>query len=91
MNWRKHEGKSNPLVPHEIVKYIHATLKEFKASFEQSPAVLARGSPMNPARGANEDWARAPPRSKGTLTLQGGEEARSDLLRCVGLSDVSNG
>jgi len=62
---RKYEGKSNPLVPNEIVKHIHATLKEFKAS-EESPAVLARGSPMNPARGANEDWARTPPRSKGT-------------------------
>jgi hypothetical protein len=58
---RKYEGKSNPLVPYEIVKYIHATLKEFKASFEQSPAVLARGNPMNPAREANEDWARKPP------------------------------
>jgi hypothetical protein len=50
---RKHEGKSNPLVPSEIVQYLHATLKEFKAS-EKSPAMLARGSPMNPARGANE-------------------------------------
>jgi len=69
MNWRKHEGKSNPLVPYEIVKYIHAVLKTLKASFEQSPAVLARGSPMNPARGANEDWARTPPRSKGTPAL----------------------
>jgi IS605 OrfB family transposase len=60
MNWRKHEGKSNPLVPYEIVKYIHATLKEFKAS-EESPAMLARGNPMNPAREANEGWARKPP------------------------------
>jgi IS605 OrfB family transposase len=60
MNWRKHEGKSNPLVPYEIVKHIHATLKEFKAS-EQSPAMLARGNPMNPAREANEGWARKPP------------------------------
>jgi len=70
---RKYEGKSNPLVPYEIVKHIHATLKEFKAS-EQSPAVLARGTPMNPAREANEDWARKPPRFKATPTPQNGEE-----------------
>jgi len=74
---RKYEGKSNPLVPYEIVKHIHATLKEFKASFEQSPAVLAQGTPMNPAGEANEDWARTPPRSKTTPTLQNGEEASS--------------
>jgi Putative transposase DNA-binding domain. len=57
MDWRKHENKSNPLIPYEIVQYIHAVLKTFKAS-EQCPAVLARGKPMNPARGANEGWAR---------------------------------
>ncbi|MFP3492452.1 MAG: transposase [Vulcanisaeta sp.] len=57
MNWGKHEGKSNPIIPYEIVRHIHTTLKEFKAS-EQSPAVLARGKPMNPARGANEGWVR---------------------------------
>jgi len=78
---RKYEGKSNPLVPYEIVKYIHATLKEFKASFEQSPAVLARGNPMNPAREANEGWARTPPRSKTTPTLQDGEEASQSSTR----------
>jgi len=44
MNWREHEGKSNPLVPHEIVKYIHAALKTFTAS-EQSPAMPARATP----------------------------------------------
>jgi hypothetical protein len=60
-NWGEYEGESNPLVPYPIVQYLHATLKEFKASFEQSPAVLARGNPMNPARGANEGWARTPP------------------------------
>ena len=27
---------------------------------EQSPAVLARGCPMNPAGGADEGWARTP-------------------------------
>jgi len=61
MNWKAREGDSNPIIPHPIVQYLHATLKEFKASFEQSPAVLARGNPMNPARGANEGWARKPP------------------------------
>jgi IS605 OrfB family transposase len=61
MNWRKHEDKSNPVIPHPIVKYLHATLKEFTAS-EQSPAVLARGKPMNPAGRADEGRARKPPR-----------------------------
>jgi len=64
MNWREHEGKSNPLIPYSLVQYIHTTLREFKAS-EQSPAVLARGKPMNPARGANEGWARKPPKKGG--------------------------
>ncbi|PLC67292.1 hypothetical protein B7L70_09055 [Vulcanisaeta sp. EB80] len=73
INWREHEGKSNSLIPYEIVKYIHAMLKAFTAS-EQSPAVLARGSPMNPAGGANEGWARTPMnRPKGTHALQGGK------------------
>ena len=53
MNWREYEGNSNPLIPHEIVKHIHATLKEFKAS-EESPAVLARGKPMNHHQIQNE-------------------------------------
>jgi transposase len=60
MDWEECEGNSNPFVPYEIVKYIHAVLKTFTAS-EQSPAVLARGSPMNPAGEANEGWARKPP------------------------------
>jgi IS605 OrfB family transposase len=64
MNWREYEGNSNPLIPHEIVKHIHAVLKTFKAS-EQSPAVLARGKPMNPAGGADEGWARKPPKKGG--------------------------
>jgi IS605 OrfB family transposase len=58
MNWRKHEGKSNSLVPYFMAKILHTTLKEFKASLEQSPAMPARGNPMNPAGGANEGWAR---------------------------------
>jgi IS605 OrfB family transposase len=76
MNWREYEGKSNPLIPQNIVQYIHAVLKTFTAS-EESPAVLARGTPMNPAREANEGWARKPPRFKATPTPQNGEEASS--------------
>jgi len=72
MNWRKHENKSNPIIPYTTVQYLHAMLKTFTAS-EQSPAVLARGNPMNPAGGANEGWARKPP------ALQGGEEVRNQL------------
>jgi transposase len=64
MNWRKHENKSNPLIPYTTVQYLHTMLKTFTAS-EESPAVLARGKPMNPAREANESWARAPPRPLG--------------------------
>jgi len=54
MDWRKHEGKSNSIIPYEIVKYIHTTLREFTASLEKSPAVLARGKPMNPTGEADE-------------------------------------
>jgi len=61
MDWREHEEKSNPLIPYPIVYHLHATLREFMASLEKNPAVLARGKPMNPARGANEGWARKPP------------------------------
>jgi IS605 OrfB family transposase len=60
MDWGEYEGESNPLVPHPIVQYLWYVLMIFMAS-EESPAVLARGSPMNPARGANESWARKPP------------------------------
>jgi len=71
MNWREYEGKSNPLVPYFMAKILHTTLKKFKAS-EQSPAMLARGKPMNPAGGANEGWARKPPKK---------EEARRSVNR----------
>jgi IS605 OrfB family transposase len=70
MDWREYEQKSNPLIPYSIVQYLRAILKTFTAS-EQSPAVLARGKPMNPARGANEGWARKPP-----TPFQGREEVR---------------
>nr|MCG2892864.1 transposase [Vulcanisaeta sp.] len=61
INWSEYEGKSNPLIPYFMAKILHTTLKEFKAS-EQGPAVLARGTPMNPAGGADEGWARKPPK-----------------------------
>jgi len=64
MGWREHEGKSNPIIPYTTVQYLHAMLKTFTAS-EESPAVLARGKPMNPAGGANEGWARKPPKKGG--------------------------
>jgi hypothetical protein len=64
MDWRKHEDKSNPIIPYTTVQYLHAILKTFKAS-EESPAVLARGKPMNPAGGANEGRARKPPKKGG--------------------------
>jgi len=64
MNWREYEGKSNPLVPNEIVKYIHAALKTFTAGKEW-PAMPARAKPMNPARRADEGWARKPPKKGG--------------------------
>ena len=76
MDWGEHEGKSNPLVPHEIVILLQFIMKRIKASLEQSPAVLARGCPMTPAGGADEGWARKPP--------QNGEEARRpDLVSFV--------
>jgi IS605 OrfB family transposase len=72
MDWGEHEGKSNPLVPHEIVKYIHAVLKTFVAS-EESPAVLARGNLMNHHRIQNEGG--------GEETSQKGR--RSATIRCT--------
>ena len=65
MEWGEHEGKSNTTIPYSIVQYLHAMLKTFMASLEQSPAVLARGDPMNPAGGANEGRARKPPKKGG--------------------------
>jgi len=47
MNWREYEGKSNPLVPYGIVTLLQHIMENAKASLEQSPAVLARGKPMN--------------------------------------------
>jgi hypothetical protein len=62
-NWRKHEEKSNLLVPYGIVILLQFIMKRIKAS-EQSPAMPARGKPMNPAREANEGRARKPPKKE---------------------------
>jgi len=75
MNWREY-GKSNPLIPYFMAKILHTTLKEFKAS-EQSPAMLARGKPMNPAGGADEGRARTPSHLEGNprpSRWEGGQE-----------------
>ena len=61
MNWGEHEGKSNPIIPKYIIQHLYAILKTLTASLKQSPAMLARGKPMNPAREANEGRARKPP------------------------------
>ena len=71
IDWKEYEGKSNPIIPYEIVKYIHAALKTFMAS-KESPAVLARGCPMNHHQIQNEGGGE-----ETTHALQGGEEVRS--------------
>jgi len=53
MNWREYEGKSNPSIPYETVSHLWTHLKTFTAS-EESPAMLARGKPMNPTGEADE-------------------------------------
>jgi len=60
MDWREHEDNSNPIIPQNIIQLLWFIMRNAKAS-EQSPAVLARGKPMNPARGADEGRARKPP------------------------------
>jgi len=61
MDWREYEGDSNPIIPQNIVQLLWLIMMNARASFEQSPAVLARGTPMNPAGEAYESWARKPP------------------------------
>jgi len=64
MNWRKHENKSNPIIPYTTVQHLHAILRAFTAS-EQSPAVLARGNPMNHHRIQNEGGGEETTRPSG--------------------------
>jgi len=61
LNWKVREGYSNPIIPQNIVQLLWFIMMNARASFEQSPAVLVRGAPMNPAREAGEGWGRAPP------------------------------
>jgi IS605 OrfB family transposase len=61
MDWGEYEDRHNPLVPYGIAILLQHIMENAKAS-EQSPAVLARGKPMNPAGEANEGWARKPPK-----------------------------
>jgi len=46
MDWRGYESGSNPLMPQNIAQLLWLLMRNAKAS-EQSPAVLARGKPMN--------------------------------------------
>jgi len=45
MNWRKYEGKSNPLIPHEIVTLLHTSLKRIKASESKAPQCRPGANP----------------------------------------------
>jgi len=83
MDWREYEGDSNPIIPQNIVQLLWFIMMNARASFEQSPAVLARGTPMNPAREANEDWARTPPRFKTTTTLRTGRRPVHGIHRFI--------
>ena len=65
---REAVGKANPIIPRPIIHAVWVSLTALKAS-DKWPAVLARAVPMTPAQGADEDGARAPPRSRGTPAL----------------------
>ena len=81
MDWREYEGKSNPLIPYFMAKILHTILKTFTAS-EESPAMPARGKPMNPAREANEGRARKPPKKEGAGS--GAEALKTNADRTSG-------
>jgi len=53
INWREYEDNSNPIIPQNIIQLLWFIMRNAKAS-EQSPAVLARGKPMNPTGEADE-------------------------------------
>jgi IS605 OrfB family transposase len=53
MDWREYEEKSNPIISKHIVYFLQTLLKTLTAS-EQSPAMPARGKPMNHHRIQNE-------------------------------------
>jgi len=60
--------RRNPLVTWPVVNAVWTSLKTLRAG-NKWPAVLARAAPMTPARGADEDGARAPPRPRVTPAL----------------------
>jgi len=60
--------RRNALVTWPVVRAVLASLRSLKAG-NKRPAVLARAAPTTPARGADEDGTRAPPRPKGTPAL----------------------
>jgi transposase len=64
INWREYEGKSNPSIPYETVSHLWTHLKTFTSS-EESPAMLARGKPMNPTGCKMKVAARKPPKKGG--------------------------
>jgi len=63
MDWKIHEGDSNPIIPHPIVQYLWYVLTIFTAS-EESPAMPARGKPMNPTGYKMKVAARKPPKKE---------------------------
>ena len=54
MDWGEYEDRHNPLVPYGIVILLQRIMRNTRASLEKSPAMLARGSPMNHHRMQNE-------------------------------------
>jgi IS605 OrfB family transposase len=68
MGWREYEQKSNSLIPYGIVTLLQHIMENAKAS-EESPAVLARGKPMNPTGEADEGGGEGTPHA---LLGQGG-------------------
>jgi hypothetical protein len=69
MDWGEYEDRHNPLVPYGIVTLLQFIMKRIKASLEKSPAVLARGKPMNHHRIQNEGGGEE---TSHTLSRQGG-------------------
>jgi hypothetical protein len=51
---RRVRRQVKPTILTQIIYFLWALFKTFKAGPKRRPAMLARGSPMNPAGGANE-------------------------------------
>jgi IS605 OrfB family transposase len=95
MNWREY-GKSNPLIPYFMAKILHTTLRTFTAS-EQSPAMLARGKPMNHHRiqneGGGEETSQKEEASASAAKVISGAEAlktNADSTRYKTYCDLGN-